>query len=70
MPIALGVTALQSNNRKINFYSKYRENKLQAPTKTVVTYHRLYILRTRDWKHRFLSKLSALECTVDSEAPS
>ena len=26
--------------------------------------HRLYILRTRDWKRRFLSKLSALERTL------
>ena len=39
MPITLGVTALQSsNNRKIDLYSKFRENKLQALTKTVVTY--------------------------------
>ena len=39
MPITLGVTALQGrNNRKIDLYSKYRENKLQALTKTVVTY--------------------------------
>ena len=37
MPITLGVTALQSsNNRKIDLYRKYRENKIQAPTKTVV----------------------------------
>jgi len=33
------VTTLQSSsNRKINFYSKYRENKLQALTKMDVTY--------------------------------
>ena len=33
------VTALQSSsNRKTNFYSKYRENELQAITKTDVTY--------------------------------
>ena len=33
------VTALQSSsNRKINLYSKYRENKLQAFTKMDVTY--------------------------------
>ena len=42
MPITFGVTALQSsNNRKIDMYSKYRENKLQALTKTVVTYQRI-----------------------------
>ena len=34
MPNTLGVTALQSsNNRKIDLYSKYRENKLQALTR-------------------------------------
>ena len=39
MPITLGVTALQSsNNRTIDLYSKYRENKLQGPTKMVITY--------------------------------
>ena len=33
------VTILQSSsNRKINLYSKYRENKLQPFTKTDVTY--------------------------------
>jgi len=37
--ITYGVTALQSNsNRTINLYSKYRGNKLQALTKTVVIY--------------------------------
>ena len=36
--ITLGVTVLQSsNNRKINLYSKYRKNNLQALTKMVVT---------------------------------
>ena len=42
--ITLGVTALQSsNNRKIDLYSKYRENKLQALTKTAVTYQRVEV---------------------------
>ena len=45
MPITFGVTALQSsNNRKIDLYSKYRENKLQALTKMVVTYKRIDVL--------------------------
>jgi len=36
---AFEVTALQSSsNRKINLYSKYKENKLQALPKTDVTY--------------------------------
>ena len=36
---AIEVTALQSNsNRKIDLYSKHRENKLQALPKTDVTY--------------------------------
>ena len=36
---AFEVTALQSSsNRKIELYSKYRENKLQALTKADVTY--------------------------------
>ena len=36
---AFEVTALQSNsNRKIDLYSKHRENKLQALPKTGVTY--------------------------------
>ena len=36
---AIEVTALQSNsNRKFDLYSKHRENKLQALTKTDVTY--------------------------------
>ena len=39
MATTFGVTALQSsNNRKINLYSKYWENKLHALTKTAVTY--------------------------------
>ena len=39
-----GVTALQSsNNRKIDLYSKYRENKLQAFTKMVVTSQRIEV---------------------------
>ena len=46
MPIALGVTALQSsNNRKIDMYSKYKENKLQALTEMVVTYERIEVRR-------------------------
>ena len=37
--ITCGVTVLQSsNNRTIDLYSEYRGNKLQALTKTVVTY--------------------------------
>ena len=44
MPEALGVTALQSsNNWKIDLCSKYRENKLQALTKMVVTYQRIEV---------------------------
>ena len=44
MPNTLGVTTLQSsNNRKIDLYSKYRENKLQALTKTVVTYQQIEV---------------------------
>ena len=36
---AIEVTALQSNsNRKIDLYSKHRENNLQALPKTDVTY--------------------------------
>ena len=36
---AIEVTALQSNsNRKIDLYSKHRENKLQVLPKTDVTY--------------------------------
>ena len=51
MPITFGVTALQSsNNRKIDMYSKYRENKLQALTKTVVTYQRIDV-RSYNFRH-------------------
>ena len=36
---AFKITTLQSSsNRKIDLYSKYRENKLQVLTKTDVTY--------------------------------
>ena len=39
MPTTFTDTALQSsNNRKIDLYSKYWENKLHALTKTAVTY--------------------------------
>ena len=39
MPITLGVIALTSgNSKKIDFYSKHWENKLQALTKMDVTY--------------------------------
>ena len=52
MPNTLGVTALQSsNNRKIDLYSKYRENKLQALTKTVVTYQRIEV-QSQTFHHR------------------
>ena len=51
MLIALGVTALQSsNNRKIDLYSKYREDKLQAPTKMFVTYQRIEV-RSYNFRH-------------------
>ena len=44
IPITLGGTTLQSsNNRKIDMYSKYRKNILQALTKTVVTYQRIEV---------------------------
>ena len=52
VPIALGVTALNnSDNRKIDVYSKYRENKLQALTKTVVSYQRIEV-RNYNFHHR------------------
>ena len=39
MATTFGVAALQSsNNRKIDLYSKYLENKLHSLTKTAVTY--------------------------------
>jgi len=45
IPITLGVTALwSSSNRKINLYSRYWENKLQALTKTMVTYEQKDVL--------------------------
>ena len=51
-PLTLGVTALQStNNRKIDLYSKYRENKIQALTKMVVTYQRIEV-RSYHFYHR------------------
>ena len=41
MPKILGIAALKSsNNRKINFHSKYRENKLQA---AIVTYQQIEV---------------------------
>ena len=53
VPITLGVIALQSsNNRKIDLYSKYRENKLQALTKMVVTYQQIEV-RRYNFHHRF-----------------
>ena len=52
MPITSGVTVLQSsNNKKIDLYSKYKENKLQALTKTVVTYQRIEI-QSYNFHHR------------------
>ena len=45
MPITLGVTALwSSSNRKFNLYARYWENKLQALTKTMVTYEQKDVL--------------------------
>ena len=50
--ITLGVTALQSsNNRKIDLYSKYRENKLPALTKAAVTYLRIKV-QSYNFHHR------------------
>ena len=49
IPIPCGVTALQSNkNKTINFYSEYRENKLQTLTKTVVTCKQIEV-----WSYNF-----------------
>ena len=46
MEKTLGVTVPQSsNNRKIDLYSEYWENKLQALTKTVVTYQWIEVRR-------------------------
>ena len=45
MPITLRVTALwNSSNRKINLYARYWENKLQALTKTMITYEQKDVL--------------------------
>ena len=52
MPMTFGVTALQSsNNRKIDLYSKYRENKLPALSKMVVNYQRIEV-RSYNFHHR------------------
>ena len=54
---AFEVTALQSSsNRKIDLYSKYRENKLQALTKMDVTYE-WSEAQTRNLHHRVCHKL-------------
>ena len=54
---AIEVTALQSNsNRKIDLYSKHRENKLQAFPKTDVTY-KWSVVRTRILHHRVRHEL-------------
>ena len=46
LPITFRAIALQSsNNRKIDLYSKYRENKLHALIKMVVTYQWIKVLR-------------------------
>ena len=52
MPITLGVTALQSgNNKKIDLYSKYRKNILQAPTKAVVNYQKIEVRSYNFYHH-------------------
>ena len=57
MQVDLGVTALQSsNNRKIDLYSKYRENKLHALTKTVLTYQWIMV-RSSTFHHRVRHEL-------------
>ena len=54
---AFQVTALQSSsNRKVDLYSKYRENKLQALAKTDVTYE-WSAAQTQDWHHRVCHEL-------------
>ena len=54
---AFEVTVLQSSsNRKINFYSKYRENKLQVLTKTDVT-NKWSDAQTRNLYHRVRHEL-------------
>ena len=51
------VTVLQSSsNRKIDLYSNYRENKLQALTKTDVTYKRSEV-QTRNLHYRVCHEL-------------
>ena len=57
---AFEVTVLQSSsNRKIDLYSKYRENKLQMLTKTNVTYEWSEV-RTRNLHHRVRYELRIL----------
>ena len=54
---AFEVTALKSSsNRKINLYSKYRENKLQALTKIDVTYEWSEV-QTQNLHHRACHEL-------------
>ena len=54
---AIEVTALQTNsNRKIDLYSKHRENKLQALPKTDVTYKGSEV-RTRILHHHVRHEL-------------
>ena len=54
---AFEVTVLQSSsNRRIDLYSKYRENKLQVLTKTDVTYERSNT-QTRNLHHRVCREL-------------
>ena len=54
---AFEVTVLQStSNRKIDLYSKYRENKLQVLTKTDVTY-KWSEVRTRNLHYRVRHEL-------------
>jgi len=54
---AFEVTVLQSSsNRKINLNSKYRKNKVQALTKTGVTYEWSEV-RTRNLHHRVYYEL-------------
>ena len=57
IPKAFEVTALQSNrHRKIDLYSKHRENKLQALPKTDVTY-KWSEVRTRILHHHVCHEL-------------
>ena len=49
--VTYGVIALQSrNNRIIDLYSEYRGNKLQALTKTIVTYKPIEV-RSYNFRH-------------------